>query len=132
MSQPEMPEQGDYARVMSLHKAKGLTSKVTIVAGCTQGLIPYEDFREPPAEQEAVLQEQRRLFYVAITRCAEILVLSTANRIERSLAWKIRARVVPGRSAVADTIASQFMDELGPGAPPARRGQEWAAGGYGP
>ena len=35
----KIPEKADYVRVMSLHKSKGLTSKVTIVSGCVQGLI---------------------------------------------------------------------------------------------
>ena len=86
ITQPEIPEEGEFVRVMSQHKSKGLTSKVAIVAGCTEGLIPFQDNDQPPGEQDAVLQEQRRLFYVAITRCAEVLVLSSAARMERKLA----------------------------------------------
>jgi DNA helicase II / ATP-dependent DNA helicase PcrA len=67
VTQPETPAEADYIRVMSLHKSKGLTSKVVLVAGCIQGLIPVQDFNQTPAEQLAMLQEQRRLFYVAIT-----------------------------------------------------------------
>lgn len=132
VTQPEMPEEGDFTRVMSLHKSKGLTNKVAIVAGCTQGLIPFQDDDQSPAEQEAILQEQRRLFYVAITRCTEILVLSSAARMKRKLAWKIGAQLQPGRSAVGATVASQFLDELGAAAPPARSGQEWINAGYAP
>lgn len=132
VTQPEMPEAGDFVRVMSLHKSKGLTTRVTIVAGCTQGLIPFQGEDERPAEQAAILHEQRRLFYVAITRCTEILVVSSAARMERKLAWKIGARLRPGRSRVGATIASQFVDELGPTAPAARSGQEWAATAYSP
>lgn len=130
ITQPEMPEQGEYVRVMSLHKSKGLTSRVAIVAGCIQGLIPFEDRDQPPAEQEAVLREQRRLFYVAITRCTEVLVLSSAVQIERQLAWKIGAQLRPGRSSVGATVASRFIDELGPTAPQPRIGDEWAASGH--
>src|SRR5262249_42425130 len=36
VTQPELPEAGEVARVMSLHKSKGLTSKAVIVAGCMQ------------------------------------------------------------------------------------------------
>jgi superfamily I DNA/RNA helicase len=130
ITQPEMPEEGEFIRVMSLHKSKGLTSRVVIVAGCTEGLIPFRADDVPQAEQDAVLQEQRRLFYVAITRCTEILVLSSAARIERQLAWKIGARVQQGGSAMGNTIASRFLGELGPTAPAARMGDEWAASGY--
>jgi superfamily I DNA/RNA helicase len=130
ITQPEMPEEGEFIRVMSLHKSKGLTSRVVIVAGCTEGLIPFRADDVPQAEQDAVLQEQRRLFYVAITRCTEILVLSSAARIERQLAWRIGARVQQGGSAMGNTIASRFLGELGPTAPAARMGDEWAASRY--
>ena len=132
ITQPEMPEEGEFVRVMSLHKSKGLTSKVAIVAGCTEGLIPFRDDEQPQAEQDAVLREQRRLFYVAITRCTEVLVLSSAARMERQLAWKIGARLQPGRSAAGNTIASRFLDELGPTAPAPRTGDQWIASGYAP
>jgi superfamily I DNA/RNA helicase len=65
------------------------------------------------------------LFYVAITRCTEVLVLSSAARMARDFAWKIRADVLPGRSAQASAIASTFLDELGAGAPDAIRGEAW-------
>lgn len=130
VTQPEMPKEGDYVRIMSLHKSKGLTSKVAIVAGCIQGLIPFQDAEQSLAEQAAILQEQRRLFYVAITRCTEILVLSSALRLERKLAWKIDARLRPGSTAVGNTIASQFLDELGPSAPAPLSGQQSQVSNY--
>jgi superfamily I DNA/RNA helicase len=130
ITQPEMPEEGEFVRVMSLHKSKGLTSKVAIVAGCTEGLIPFRDDEQPQAEQVAVLREQRRLFYVAITRCTDVLVLSSAVRMGRKLAWKIGARLQPGKAATGNTIASQFLDELGPTAPAPRTGDHWIASGY--
>jgi len=81
VTQPEIPEDADFVRIMSLQKSKGLTSKVAIVAGCIQGVIPFQNFKLPQTEQQAILAEQRRLFYVAITRCTEILVLSSARAI---------------------------------------------------
>jgi superfamily I DNA/RNA helicase len=129
-TQPVIPEEVDYVRVMSLHKSKGLTSKVAIISGCTQGLIPFVKADETAQEADAILREQRRLFYVAITRCTETLVISSTARMPRKFAWKIGARVAPGRSAVAPTIASQFIDELGPDAPVSKRGSGWARTGY--
>ena len=130
VTQPVIPEEVDYVRVMSLHKAKGLTSKVAIVSGCTEGLIPFVDTDETPQEAAATLQEQRRLFYVSITRCTETLVISSVVRMSRKFAWKIGARVFSGRGAFAATVASQFIDELGPGAPAAKKGVDWVQGGY--
>jgi superfamily I DNA/RNA helicase len=130
-TQPEVPEQADYVRVMSLHKSKGLISKAVIVTGCSHGLIPFFNSEESPDEQEATLCEQRRLFYVAITRCTEILVVSSVSSMERKLAYKLGARLVFGRSTTGRTIASRFLDELGPQAPTAIRGQNWEATGFG-
>ena len=130
VTQPAIPEKADYVRVMSLHKSKGLTSKVAIVSGCVQGLIPFVNREAPAAEAEAVLQEQRRLFYVAITRCTETLVVSSFSRLPRQLAWKLRALVVPGPGTDAPTIASEFLSELGPTAPSAKQGPIWAQNDY--
>ncbi len=116
ITQPEMPEAGAFVRVMSLHKSKGLTSRAVIVCGCIEGLIPFRKDDEPPAEQERILQEQRRLFYVAITRCTEILMLSSFVTIETATAFKIGAKT-RGRGRTASTIASRFLSELGPTLP---------------
>jgi len=129
-TQPTIPEEVDYVRVMSLHKSKGLTSKVAIISGCSQGLIPFVKDDEPPQDAAATMQEQRRLFYVAITRCTETLVISSTSRMPRKFAWQIGARVAPGRGALAATIASQFIDELGPNVPASKRGSTWAHDGY--
>lgn len=131
ITQPEMPEEADFVRIMSLHKSKGLTSKVVIVSGCIEGLIPFINTDEPLATQAASLKEQRRLFYVALTRATEVLVLSSAASMVRSLAWQLGARVGPGFSKVATTIASRFFHELGPGAPPAKSGEDWRNAGFG-
>jgi DNA helicase-2/ATP-dependent DNA helicase PcrA len=130
VTQPEIPEKANYVRVMSLHKSKGLTSKVTIVSGCVQGLVPFVDSDAPPDEAQAIMREQRRLFYVAITRCTQTLVISSFTRIPRQLAWKIGARVVPGPGPNGRTVASQCLDEWGPGAPPSKRGTSWTQNGY--
>ena len=130
VTQPAIPEKANYVRVMSLHKSKGLTSKVAIVSGCTQGLVPFVNADAAPTEAAAILQEQRRLFYVAITRCTQILVISSFARIPRQLAWKLRALVVRGRGDIAPTIASPFINELGPQAPASKRGSNWAQGKY--
>lgn len=129
VTQPETPEEGNFVKIMSLHKSKGLTSRVAIVAGCIRGLIPFQDFEETPAEQAQILLEQRRLFYVAITRCTEILVLSSVLRLRRDFAYKIGAQIQGGGNPVR-AITSQFIGELGPQAPAARLGAEWQAAEY--
>jgi DNA helicase-2/ATP-dependent DNA helicase PcrA len=132
ITQPEVPEDENFVRVMSLQKSKGLTSKIVIVLGCIDGLVPFRDPEETPAEQQQIHREQRRLFYVAMTRPTEILVLSSFLAIDNRLAFQIGA--TPGRSrtygARRSTIASPFLSELGPTTPQAKAGTRWVAGGY--
>jgi superfamily I DNA/RNA helicase len=40
IAKPEVPTEVSDVRIMSLHKSKGLSSPVTIIAGCVQGLLP--------------------------------------------------------------------------------------------
>lgn len=129
VTQPELPEEGDFVRIMSLQKSKGLTSKVAIVAGCIRGLIPFQDLKETSVEQAQILLEQRRLFYVAITRCTEILVLSSALRLQRKFAFDIGAEI-QGYGNTVRAVTSQFIDELGPQAPERRLGANWQSAGY--
>lgn len=127
ITQPAMPEVGEFVRVMSLHKSKGLTSKAVIVAGCVQGLIPFLDRDHTPSEASASLKEQRRLLYVALTRATDTLVISSFATIERSIAYKIGARIKQsgGNQSHALTVSSQFLKELGPAAPTPLYGRAW-------
>ena len=130
LTQPEMPAEGDFVRIMSLHKSKGLTSRVTIIVGCIHGLIPFVDNDLPPAEQPEHLQEQRRVFYVALTRAKEVLVVSSVASVPRAMSHQIGAVLRGGNAIHGNTIACQFLHELGPQAPTAIRGANWAATGY--
>lgn len=126
ITQPEMPEAGEFVRIMSLHKSKGLTAKAVIVCGCIEGLIPFRNDDASTAEQKRILKEQRRLFYVAITRCTHFLTISSFLKIESKIAYKIGAKTA-GRGRSVKTVASQFLRELGPNAPPAIVGDDLLA-----
>jgi superfamily I DNA/RNA helicase len=116
ITRPELPTDVDYVRVMSLHKSKGLTADLVAVVGCVEGLLPA--YREGTIEeQQRNLEEQRRLFYVALTRTRQTLILSSVRRLPRKLAHRIGARVAWGWSALAPTVTSRFLTELGPTAP---------------
>jgi superfamily I DNA/RNA helicase len=117
ITQPELPTDVDYVRIMSLHKSKGLTADFVVVVGCIEGLLPSIDTTEPMAEQQRIEEEQRRLFYVAITRTRQVLVLSSVTRLPRDLAHRIGARVTSGSATHANTITSRFLTELGPDRP---------------
>jgi superfamily I DNA/RNA helicase len=127
ITQPEVPAEGDFVRIMSLHKSKGLTSRVTIIVGCIHGLIPFVDSDLPAVERPAHLQEQRRVFYVALTRAKEILVVSSVASIPRAMSHQIGAVLQGGNAQHGNTIACQFLHELGPQAPAASLGADWAA-----
>lgn len=126
LTQPEMPSEGAYVRIMSLHKSKGLASPVVIVVSCVQGVIPKLPRDKVSAEEERrILEEQRRLFYVAMTRSRRTLILSSAVTWPRNRAHRVGIRLVTasGTRIHARTVASQFLHELGPGAPPAITGE---------
>ena len=127
ITQPELPgTQGNAIRIMSLHKSKGLTARLVVVAGCVAGIIPTIEFDAPLDEQERQRQEQRRLFYVGITRSTETLVLSSAVRISRQMALNMNMRLPQGVGGVRLT-ASPFLTELGLHAPQPVRSQAWRA-----
>lgn len=125
VSQPEMPTNVDYVRVMSLHKSKGLTSDLVVVCGCLDGLIPTVDDEATLLEQQRSMEEQRRLFYVAITRTKKTLVLSSVTGIPSALAFKMRARTNRTIGGVAHTVTSGFVHELGPECPAAITGAQF-------
>ena len=125
VTQPELPTDVEYVRVMSLHKSKGLTADLVAIVGCIEGLIPFIDDDLPLADSERSLQEQRRLFYVAITRARATLVVSSVVRLPRGLAHRMGARVLGGGLAEANTVASRFVDELGPRKPATISGDDF-------
>jgi len=118
ITQPELPADVDYVRVMSLHKSKGLTADLVAVVGCIEGLIPQE-YRPHRTilTREQFEYEHRRLFYVAITRTRRILILSSAAWLNRRLAHKMLACVGAGNRTDGAAIASRFLNELGPSRP---------------
>jgi superfamily I DNA/RNA helicase len=130
VSQPDVPPDVTEVRIMSLHKSKGLSSSVVIIAGCVEGLLPTApDAHISPAENQAALEEQRRLFFVGLTRVKAspgeerpgVLVLTSSRTMLLADAMQsgIRpARVVYGTAYVH---ASRFIQELGPTAPATQR-----------
>ena len=125
ITQPELPMNVDYVRVMSLHKSKGLTSDMVVVVGCLEGLMPYIDYQASQPDQIQSLEEQRRLFYVAITRTKHVLVLSSVTTLPTDLAHRMRARVGWSSGGSSATITSRFLGELGQECPHVITGNEF-------
>jgi len=70
-----LEETDDMVTLMTLHSAKGLEFPVVFLVGMEEGIFPgYKSIGEPKE-----LEEERRLFYVGITRAKEYLHLSCAK-----------------------------------------------------
>ena len=65
----------DCVNMMTIHSAKGLEFPFVFIAGMEEGLFPSELSAESPRE----LEEERRLFYVALTRAEKQVVLTYAK-----------------------------------------------------
>lgn len=67
--------QADRVTLMTLHAAKGLEFPVVFLVGCEETLLPYQ-----LAGRASDLEEERRLFYVGMTRAQQKLILLHARR----------------------------------------------------
>ncbi|MEK7194106.1 MAG: UvrD-helicase domain-containing protein [Patescibacteria group bacterium] len=73
--QDELKEERSGVRLMTVHASKGLEFDVVFVSGLEDGLFPHEKItRNSISPEEA--EEERRLFYVAITRARKKIFLS--------------------------------------------------------
>tara|TARA_R110002126_G_scaffold6872_10_gene34743 strand:+ start:7329 stop:9545 length:2217 start_codon:yes stop_codon:yes gene_type:complete len=71
-------EQGDDAvKLMTLHACKGLEFPFVFIAGCEEELLPHA--RALEEDPEHGIEEERRLFYVGLTRARERLMLTNAR-----------------------------------------------------
>jgi DNA helicase-2/ATP-dependent DNA helicase PcrA len=80
--------------LMTLHNAKGLEYPIVFIVGCEDGVFPHSR-----ALDEGGLEEERRLFYVGVTRAKRELYLTHARR-----------RAVFGAQTYG--LPSRFLDEL--------------------
>jgi DNA helicase-2/ATP-dependent DNA helicase PcrA len=92
---------GDRVALMSLHAAKGLEWPVVFITGCEDQLIPCTLFADRDDEEE------KRLFYVGMTRARSKLILSNASR------RAINGRVFQMKpSPFLDLIPEEFCEPL--------------------
>ena len=96
-------ETGDAVTLSTLHGSKGLEFDVVFLIGCEEGYLPHARTLDTRATDDASagaadIEEERRLFYVGVTRARERLFLSRA-----------RSRVLRGK-AVPRTPSRFLMD----------------------
>jgi ATP-dependent DNA helicase Rep len=94
LSNADRGDPGNQVRLMSLHAAKGLEFNTVFIIGCEQGSLPHQ-----ASLDEGQLAEERRLFYVGITRAKARLFLAHSAQIKR---WGEQVNLLP----------SQFLNEL--------------------
>ncbi|MFY9331305.1 MAG: ATP-dependent DNA helicase UvrD2 [Candidatus Nanopelagicales bacterium] len=72
--------QADAVTLATIHAAKGLQWSIVVVAGLSEGTLPFSSWSsDAPALTDEDLAEEQRLFYVAITRARDDLVLTWAQ-----------------------------------------------------
>ncbi|MBO5731843.1 MAG: UvrD-helicase domain-containing protein [Treponema sp.] len=84
--------------LMTIHASKGLEFPVVFIAGAEDGIIPHARSIE---ESEENIEEERRLFYVAITRAQHKLFISACRHRKKM-------------QAMVETEPSRFLDEIPP------------------
>jgi DNA helicase-2/ATP-dependent DNA helicase PcrA len=87
--------EGNIPTLLTLHAAKGLEFGAVFIVGLDDGILPHSrSFDEPEG-----MEEERRLFYVGITRAKDKLYL-------------IRSIQRGGRGAAEETYPSRFLDDV--------------------
>ena len=107
LREDEKEEAADRVTLTTMHGAKGLEFKLVFVVGLEEGLLPHArtvderatDTAPAGAEAGHSLDEERRLFYVAVTRARDRLVLS------RCKVRGLRGKPVP-------RVPSRFLQEI--------------------
>ena len=94
-------EPGDEVTLSSLHSSKGLEWPVVFLIGLNEGTLPHLRTIDPKASEAAPtdVEEERRLFYVGVTRARERLYLCRFLRREM-------------RGAEKPTVPSRFLEQL--------------------
>ncbi len=95
VSDQDTIKEGNVPTLLTLHAAKGLEYSVVFIVGLDDGILPHSRSFDQPESME----EERRLFYVGITRAKDKLYL-------------IRAIQRGGRGAAEETYPSRFLDDV--------------------
>jgi DNA helicase-2/ATP-dependent DNA helicase PcrA len=95
VSDQDTISEGNVPTLLTFHAAKGLEFGAVFLVGLDDGILPHSRSFDEPEEME----EERRLFYVGITRAKERLYL-------------VRAMRRGGRGFAEDTVESRFLSDI--------------------
>lgn len=98
MSRDNGDDESDKGKVnlMTIHASKGLEFPVVFIAGVEEGLIPHQRSVD---ENNGDVEEERRLFYVAITRARDKLLISSCMKRRKM-------------QSIIECTPSRFLDEI--------------------
>ncbi len=124
----------DAVTMMTMHNAKGLEFPLVFVSGLEDGLFPLSRAAEDPKQ----LEEERRLFYVGITRAERKLYLTTAEQRRRngeltiSMPSRFLRAVTPALAERTKTIRARTegRNAFGGAGRPASRNDGWGQSSY--
>jgi DNA helicase-2/ATP-dependent DNA helicase PcrA len=71
--------QSERVALMTMHASKGLEFSVVFICGCENGLLPFQ----PRGADTTDIEEEKRLFYVAMTRAKDRLFITFSNKRKR-------------------------------------------------
>ena len=97
-------------QLMTLHGAKGLEFPVVFLAGVSEGALPLEREGEP-----CDVEEERRLFFVGLTRAREELILTAAGAYSpfmQELPGDVRRANIPARMRAPAAEQLSLFDGL--------------------
>ena len=119
------PNEESDLQVATLWGAKGVTAHHVYVIGLCKEAIPGFRRDEYPQTEDEFFEEQRRLFYVSITRSKKTLVLSRANQIRKGEA--ARLGLAQGRSNrfSQKLEMSPYLHDIIDYLPPYQKGEDW-------
>jgi DNA helicase-2/ATP-dependent DNA helicase PcrA len=107
VSEADAFDEDSPVNLMTLHNAKGLEFPLVFLSGLEMGLFPHSR----SMDSEEMLEEERRLCYVGMTRARKRLILTWAKYRRRFGAGE-QERTTP--SGFLNEVPAHLVDDLGP------------------
>jgi DNA helicase-2/ATP-dependent DNA helicase PcrA len=115
--QDELEEKKEAVRIMTIHAAKGLEFDYVFIVGLEEGLFPLERHFADEELTDSEKEEERRLFYVAVTRARKKIFLSMASSrnlfgIRQFNTPSVFLTEIPDEIIEAETMENNFSKKV--------------------